>query len=420
MSLRTNSQLPTANPQVQNGLLGIGNWVLGVVICALATVGAQAQDMPDPSLIHGRAIPAPELAAGTVTVRVVREAIGNNIAGQEVRVTVGGTTRTATTDELGRAEFTGLPAGEAKAAATVDGEALESQPFPVPTSGGLRVILVAGMARAAERRKQEEAAAAAAPAVKGQVVLGGNTRIIMEFNDDVLRVFYLLDVVNNARARVDIGAPLVIDLPEEAAGATAMEGSSPQASVAGDRLTITGPFASGSTSVQIGYTLDYGADSEYTFSQAFPAALQQVTVAIMKVANVGMASPQFATVNDVKTEDGQTYVLASGPGLQAGTPLTINLTGLPAHSRTPLWAALGIAAAVAGIGIWLSVSGGKGTRETQAALIRRRDSLLAELAQLESKHRAGTVPPDRYASRRQRLIADLEQIYGELDSADAA
>ena len=56
-------------------------------------------------------------------MRVVREAIGNNIAGQQVRLTVSGRTRTATTDEQGRAEFTNLPRGEeARAEATVDGE----------------------------------------------------------------------------------------------------------------------------------------------------------------------------------------------------------------------------------------------------------------------------------------------------------
>ncbi|MBF8301068.1 MAG: hypothetical protein HW394_1438, partial [Acidobacteria bacterium] len=73
---------------------------------------ASAQiNMPDPSLIHGKAIPAPELPNGTVTVRVVREAIGNNMAGQDVRVTAGGAVRTARTDDQGRATFTDLPAG---------------------------------------------------------------------------------------------------------------------------------------------------------------------------------------------------------------------------------------------------------------------------------------------------------------------
>ena len=136
--------------------LGVGSWALGVVMVAMLSTGAFAQDMPDPSLIHGRAIPAQELANGMVTVRVVREAIGNNVPGQQVSVTVGGATRTATTDAQGRAEFTDLPKGGTNAIAevTVDGEKLVSQPFAVPASGGLRVILVAGIAKAAERKKR--------------------------------------------------------------------------------------------------------------------------------------------------------------------------------------------------------------------------------------------------------------------------
>src|SRR5262245_62632558 len=167
--------------------------------------------MPDPSLIHGRAIPAQELPNGTVTVRVVREAIGNNVPGQQVRVTVGGATRTATTDAQGRAEFGDLPKGGTNAVAevTVDGEKLASQPFAVPASGGLRVILVAGIARAAERKKQEEAAAAAAPPVKGTVVLGSNTRVIVQFKDDKLEVFYVLEIINEDRARLGLGGQLV-------------------------------------------------------------------------------------------------------------------------------------------------------------------------------------------------------------------
>ena len=50
------------------------------------------------------------------------------------------------------------------------------------------MILVAGIAKAAERKKQEEAAAAAGPAVKGVVVFGGNTRVLMQFSEDTLEV----------------------------------------------------------------------------------------------------------------------------------------------------------------------------------------------------------------------------------------
>ena len=109
-------------------------------------------------MINGKALPAGDLQTGTITVRVVRESIGNNIVGQQVTMTVNGETKKAVTDEQGRAEFKGLPAGaNARAAATVNGEQLQSDPFVVPSSGGLRVILVAGIAQAAERKKQMEA-----------------------------------------------------------------------------------------------------------------------------------------------------------------------------------------------------------------------------------------------------------------------
>src|SRR5688572_26415678 len=108
---------------------GLAIWILGFALLTL-TAGAYAQDMPAPSEIHGRAIPAGELPDGTVTVRVVREAIGNNIPGQTVRVTAQGRTFSATTDDLGRAEFKDLPRGaDARAETTVDGEPLASQPF---------------------------------------------------------------------------------------------------------------------------------------------------------------------------------------------------------------------------------------------------------------------------------------------------
>src|SRR4030095_9314341 len=94
-----------------NRALGFGRWALGVAMTLTFTSVIGAQDMPDPSLIHGRAIPAPDMPDGVVTVRVVREAIGNNIAGQQVQLTVSGRTRTATTDEQGRAEVTNLQRG---------------------------------------------------------------------------------------------------------------------------------------------------------------------------------------------------------------------------------------------------------------------------------------------------------------------
>ena len=395
--------------------LGVGRWALGLAVALSIASAASGQDMPDPSLIHGRAIPAPELGNGVVTVRVVREAIGNNVPGQQVQVIIGGTRRTATTDEQGRAEFDNLPRGDdARAEVTVDGEQLVSQPFKVPTTGGLRVILVAGIAKAAERKKQEEAASAAGPAVKGVVVFGGNTRVLMQFRDDALEVYYVLEILNTARARVDIGGPLTIDFPEGALGATALEGSSPSATVSTRRVIVTGPFASGSTMVQVAFRMPYDS-SELTMEQTWPAALQQVTVGVEKVNNLSIASPQFASASDVTADGGDVFVLGRGPALPAGSTTKVTLSNLPIHSKTPRYVALGLAGLFAVLGVWLAAVKRAGHGDARLALTKRRDTLLSQLEQLEVKRRAGSVDPNGYATRRQRIYTELERIYGELD-----
>ena len=401
----------------------LGAWVPGALVLGALVLGAGRASaqiaMPDPSLIHGRAIPAGDLAVGTVTVRVVRETLGNNVVGQDVSLTVNGQPRAAKTDAEGRAEFPGLsPGAEVRATATVDGEALTSESFMVPASGGLRVILVAGIKEAAARKAQEAAAAAAAPPVKGTVVLGPNSRVLMEFQDDLLRVFYVLDIVNNARARVDIGGPLIIRLPEGAAGAATLEGSSPNATVAGEVVTVTGPFAAGVTPVQIGFQLPY-TRSDITVQQTWPVALEQLNVAIEKIGDVSIASPQFATVGDVMApETGTPFLLASGAAMPAGSTLTMQLTNLPAHSRTPVYSALVIAGLVIAGGLFVAFRGGSRPKDAVERLVQRRERLLGELAGIEEKRRrrGALTPADDI--RQKRLLAELEQIYGELDQVD--
>jgi hypothetical protein len=369
--------------------------------------------MPDPALIHGRAIPAAELPVGTVTVRVVREAIGNNVEGQDVRLTVAGMPRSAKTDDQGRAEFTNLPPGaEVRADATVNGEPLGSDTFMVPTAGGLRVILVAGLKDAAARKEKDAAEAAAAPAVPGAVVIGPNSRMLMEFRDDALQMFYVLDILNNARTRVDIGGPLIIDLPEGAAGATILEGSSPSATVSGDRMTVTGPFAPGVTAVQVGFQLRHDSPN-LTVQQTWPIPVQQLTVAMEKVGSASMSSPQFSSVGEVQAETGVPFLLASGPAVAAGGTVTLQLSNLPAHSPTPRYVALALAAGIIALGGWMAF-GARTAKDPRPRLIARRKALLAELATLETRRRAGSAVDDE---RRQRLLAELEHVYGELDQA---
>jgi len=387
-----------------------------VLVLAFAAPALAQINMPDPSAINGKALPAGDLPTGTITVRVVREAVGNNIVGQQVSVTVNGEMKKAVTDEQGRAEFRGLPAGaNGVAEANVKGEQLKSDPFIVPASGGLRLILVAGIAEATERKKKEEAAAAAAPPVKGAVVIGANSRIIFEFPDDLMRVFYILEIVNNARTRVDTGGPVIIDLPQGAAGASPLDGSSTQATVGGARITVTGPFASGVTNVQVGFQMPFTTPS-LTLEQKWPVPVEQVTVASQKLGALSFTSPQFSSVGEVKGEDGTPFLLASGPGIPAGGTLRMQVTGLPVKSSVPRYAALGLAFGIALLGFWLALPGATGSREHHKRLIARKDVLLAELANLEERARTGRETA-KDAARKPRVLAELEQIYGELDEA---
>lgn len=399
--------------------LGLGLWAaLGLEPWALGHLLAQI-NMPDPSQIAGRAIPAPELPDGTVSVRLVRESIGNNITGHEITVSAGGATRTAKTDDSGRAQIVGLSAGtSATAHAVVGDERLTSQPFQVPGSGGIRVILIAGLEQARARREKEAADAASAPPAKGAVVLGSDSRFVFEFQNDALSVFYLLDVVNTARTRVDTGRPLIIDLPAGAGGVRVMQGSFPGATAQGDRVTIAGPFPPGTSSIQVGFQLLYDGDAA-TVRQTFPAPLQRVSVFAERVGSLELASPQLTDRGEVKAGDGTPFLSGSGGALPAGAELTIQLTNLPHHSTWPRNVALGIAGLIVAIGVWLTFR--RDSRDDERRrLVAHRDSLYGELVKVEDQRRAGRIDDERYQTRRRQLLSQLDRVYGALDDPGAA
>jgi hypothetical protein len=407
--------------------LEIGAWGLRLVVFSLLAAGysllppsvASAQvEMPDPSAIAGTPLPAPELPARTVTVRVVRERMGNNVAGQEVTLTVGSDKRTIKTDAQGRAQFDGLSVGATVQATTVvDGETLTSQQFPVPATGGVRVALIAGIAAAKAAEKAAADAAAKEPARPGVVEIGPESRIIIEYQDDNLTLFYLLEVINNARTPIDIGGPLMIVLPTGAAGASMMQGSSPSASAQGDRVTITGPFPPGKTIAQIGFSLPQ-ASASLKLEQQWPVALAQIFVGMEKIGNMQIASPQLTDVREMNSE-GQPFIMATGGRLNAGETLVLNLTGLPAHSQTPRNVALAAIVLIFGIGAWFAMSPAKAHARQDAKLVARREKLMNEIVALEKKRRQKPLS-DADEARVQRVTAELERVIAQLDRSEAA
>jgi hypothetical protein len=134
-----------------------------------------AGGMPDLSRVVGRPLPDPGMPPGTVSVRVARKMPVNAVAGVEVSAIIknaGGDLRkrALTTDDSGRVLFEGIQAGgEFKAEVNVDGEHLQTETFTMPSQGGLRTMLISGLAGGAggggEDADGEQAAGA--PAAEG-------------------------------------------------------------------------------------------------------------------------------------------------------------------------------------------------------------------------------------------------------------
>jgi hypothetical protein len=385
-----------------------------LLLLLVSVVSLHAQQMPDPSQMAGQPLPAPELPGGTVSVRVVRERMGNNVADHPVTLKAGDRTLSGKTDAQGRATFAGIAAGTRVTAETVvDGETLRSREFPVPSGSGVRVALIAGLEAAAARDKAAREDAARQPARQGIVVFGGESRIILEFQDDNLQIFYLLDIVNNARTPIDPGGPMFIEFPGGAVGAGTLEGSSTLATLQGDRLRINGPFPPGTTQVQVGYRLPYRGD-QVVLTQQWPAPFEQLFVAAEKVGSLQMTSPQFQQTQEANA-GGSPFLMATGGRLNAGDMLTVTLTGLPHHSTLMRDVGVGAGVLILLAGFYFAFTGPRAHRDRMQELLRRKEKLLADLVALEEQRSEQRLDEKRYATRRQSLVAQLERVMGELD-----
>jgi hypothetical protein len=392
-------------------------WIalLGAALASThAALSAQFQ-MPDPKQMSGIPRPVDDLPSGTVSVRLIRGALSNNIKGHPVELRVGDKVQTAKTDENGRAEFRSLPPGATlRAVAVVDEERLESQEFPAPSQGGIRVMLVA----TDKEKEKQKAAEAGAPAITGQVVIAGESRIVIQPADESIQIYYLFEISNTARAPVNTPTPFVFDMPTGAVGTAVLEGSSPLVTVSGTRVRVAGPFPPGQTMLRVGTDLPVSSGT-LQISQTFPATLEQLTVIARKVGGMRLVSPQIDRQQDVPTQ-GVTVIAASGGTVPAGRPVMLTLSGLPHHSSVPRSIALGLAFSIVLVGVWAASRSQDPAAPAaeRKRLITRREKLFQDLVRLEQDRRRGRVDQARYASRREELVAGLEHVYGALDSDD--
>ncbi len=336
--------------------------VIGALLLGGGLGGAvlAAQTMPNPREMSGIPLPSGDLPAGTISVRVVRGSFANNVSDATVEFTAGGRTTTVKTDSSGRAQTSGWARGSRVIVrTTVDGEQVESREIIVG-DGGVRVMLVAAPDDAAGGAGTPGPTGPSARPVAGTVELGPQSRVVVDFVEDRLRVFYVMDVVNAGTSPVDIGGPLILDLPRTARGVTMLEGSSPQATANGARVTVLGPFAPGSTSVSFGYELPHSGPS-VELTQTWPVPIATLPVIALKTGALDLESPQLRA-KAVAHRDGQPLVRAEVPAMAAGESLSLTITGLPFHPRWPRNTALAAAGVIVLWGLWAATVPSRGRR----------------------------------------------------------
>ena len=373
--------------------------------------------MPDPKQMSGIPRPVDDLPNGAISVRLIRGSLSNNLTGHPVDLHVGSKVITVKTDENGRAEFkdfiTGTGGATVKATAEVDGEHLESQEFPAPTRGGIRLMLVA------TDPNKKGSAATPENAVSGAVVFGPQSRFVLQPREEGVDVFYLLDISNNQSVPVNPPAPFAFDMPDGATGTTIMDGSSPQASTKGTRVMVAGPFAPGHTFVQVAASLP-ADDGSIAIAQRLPANLEELAVIVKKVGNTTLKSPQLKEQREMPAQ-GEMFIAGTGGAVAAGRPIELIVDGVPHHSQAPRRIALLLATIVVLAGAWYATRS-PAESTTQAVerkrLLARREKLLGELARLEKDRRSGRTDDRRSATRREELVSSLEQVYSALDTEE--
>ena len=142
--------------------------------------------MPDPAQMSGIPLPAPRTARRHDLGPRRPRAHGQQRHRPDVSPQPDGRRRRPSPMPKAAPSSRGYAPGDSWSTTTVDGEMLVSQEFTVPSRGGLRVALVAGGQAAAARERAAAEAAAKEPPRQGVVVIGGDSRIIFEFQSDVL------------------------------------------------------------------------------------------------------------------------------------------------------------------------------------------------------------------------------------------
>lgn len=326
-----------------------------------------------------------------------------------------------TTDAEGATRFSGLMTSPGTAyLATVQRDNAEhrSQPFRlVPEHGSQLALTVLAVTR--------DTAA---------LQIGLGSHIILELQDDSVSVLENLRIVNPLPQAIDPGpGGLRIPLAEGALSPQTLQGGPPNVTVDASQdgppqAVWKGPVPPGDSEVRVTFLLKHRG--HMSFKQEMRQSVAGLRLVMEKLPDV-----HFDGVTDLEERkwNGRDLVLGSVAGGGVGGHIEFGLSGLPADVQVVRWVAGLLALAVGLLFTWLAMYGRPATdqavQKRRQKLQQRRDALLGEVLKAEEREaEAGkiraTAPagkPDKNALRTSaQVVAELEQVYRELDELDGA
>ena len=225
-----------------------------------------------------------------------------------------------------------------------------------------------------------------------------------------------MTITNSAATPVNPPSPFIFDMPKAAGSATVLEGSSPQASAAGTRVRVEGPFAPGDTVVQVACSLPVTSGS-MDISQRFPATLEQLDVVVRKVGNLTLVSKQVDRQQEIPA-NGEVAIIGEG-GTIWPQPSSCHISGpaAPQHRAAVDRADAGVRHCARRELADGAARGSRARGVERKQPIARRELLQSQYS--ENDQRLNRGDRARSAQRREELLAGLEQVYGALDTDEA-
>lgn len=389
-------------------------------------------------------VAGPSGALPGVAIRIVRQAADSAVAAE------------GTTDAQGRIDLQDLPAGETVVVtATLDGQSIDSQPFEIPASGGVKVtydlqiqtVAAAPVARFDGVAHGPDKIYYARTRSDGQVYLSPPFQMVpgrgavvgiliypqllfgfqggAELDDDRMWFQLRIAIANPSLTPLATGKEgLLIPLPPGFIGASVEDEMASRVKVDPDHgLIWRGSFPPGQREFMTSFALPVEGGDVH-FSMPLPFGLWDSHIVLEDFPGAELDVPASAQRDVRETPDGRRFILLSKINIRPGQSLEFEVRGLP---QAPTWKR--VLRIVAGVGVLILLVWGFGSalatrrRNREAAgeetLEDRRERLLAKVVALDQKADKGRISAGEHSRRRAALIEELEEVYREIDARSA-